>query len=193
MTSGSCDSFYIFIPLSDNRMLIVTDDFTLREWKERDAEMLASIANNRKIANNLRDGFPYPYSIEDAKQYISSVRLEDADSKQIVIEIDGRVAGSMGAFFKENIHRKNAEIGYFLAEEYWGRGIMPKAVRCMTQYLFENYNINRVYAQPFSRNTASRRVLEKAGFRCEAILKNNIIKNSVVQDSCIYAVLKEEL
>ncbi|TQD25008.1 GNAT family N-acetyltransferase [Methanolobus vulcani] len=174
-------------------MLIVTDNFTLREWKERDAERLASIANNRKIANNLRDGFPHPYSIEDAKQYISFARLEDADSKQIAIEIDGRVAGSIGAYFKENIHRKNTEIGYFLAEEYWGRGIMPKVVRCMTQYLFENYDIIRVYAQPFSRNTASRRVLEKAGFRCEAILKNNVIKNNVVQDSCIYAVLKEDL
>ncbi|MDI3485221.1 MAG: [ribosomal protein S5]-alanine N-acetyltransferase [Methanolobus sp.] len=173
-------------------MRIVTDDFTLREWEERDAEKLTSIANNRKIANNLRDGFPHPYSIKDAKQYISSVRLEDTDSKQVAIEIEGRVAGSMGAFFKENIHRKNVEIGYFLAEEYWGKGIMPKAVRCMTQYLFENYDIIRVYAQPFFRNTASRRVLEKAGFRCEAILKNNIIKNDVVQDSCIYAVLKDE-
>lgn len=173
-------------------MRIVTDDFTLREWEERDAERLASIANNRKIANNLSDGFPHPYSIENAIQYISLARLKDADSKLIAIEMEGRVAGSIGAYFKENIHRKNAEIGYFLAEEYWGRGIMSKAVRCMAQYIFKNYDIVRVYAQPFARNAASRRVLEKAGFRCEAILKNNIIKNNVVQDSCIYAILKAE-
>jgi len=90
------------------------------------------------------------------------------------------------------VHRKNAELGYYLAEEYWGKGTMTKVVRRMTQYLFGNFDIIRVYAQPFARNTASRRVLEKAGFRLEAVLKNNIIKNDVVQDGCIYAVLKDE-
>ncbi|WP_340820401.1 GNAT family protein [Methanolobus sp. WCC4] len=173
-------------------MHIVTDGLILRNWEEDDAERLAAIANNRKIADNLNDGFPHPYSIEDAKQFISRSRREDSSYLHLAVEINGIVAGSIGAYFKENGHRKNAELGYYLAEEYWGKGIMVKAIRCMIQHIFENYDVIRIYALPFARNTASRRVLEKAGFRCEAILKSSIIKNNVVQDDCIYAILKEE-
>lgn len=171
---------------------IVTADFTLRSWEDEDAEMLAVIANNKKIADNLRDGFPNPYSIDDARKFIHLCRQSKNISKAFAIVINGVIAGSIAAYFKEDVQRKNAELGYFLAEEYWGKGLMPKVVRCMTQYLFENFDIIRVYAQPFARNTASRRVLEKAGFRLEAILKSNIIKNNVVQDGYIYAVLKDE-
>jgi RimJ/RimL family protein N-acetyltransferase len=171
---------------------IVTDEFTLRPWEDGDAERLAVIANNKKIADNLRDGFPYPYSIDDARKFIYLTKHSEGISKAFAIVIDGVVAGSIAAYFKGNVHHKNAELGYYLAEEYWGKEIMPKVVRCMTRYLFGNFNIIRVYAQPFARNTASRRVLEKAGFRLEAILKNNIIKNNVVQDGCIYAILKDE-
>jgi len=171
---------------------IVTDDFTLRSWEDGDAEMLAVIANNKKIADNLRDGFPNPYSIDDARKFIHLCRQSENISRAFAIVINGVIVGSIAAYFKEDVQRKNAELGYFLAEEYWGKGLMPKVVRYMTQYLFENFDIIRVYAQPFARNTASRRVLEKAGFRLEAVLKSNIIKNNVVQDGCIYAVLKDE-
>jgi len=102
------------------------------------------------------------------------------------------VAGSIAAYFKENVHRKNAELGYYLADEFWGKGIMTKVIRCMTEYLFCNFDIIRVYAQPFAENTSSRRVIEKAGFRLETVLKSNIIKNDGVQDGCIYAVLNDE-
>jgi RimJ/RimL family protein N-acetyltransferase len=173
-------------------MQIIADDFILRNWEEKDAERLASIANNKKIADNLNDGFPHPYSIDDAKRFISHSRREDSTYLHLAIEMNSVVIGSIGAYFKENVHRMNAEIGYYLAEEYWGKGIMVKVVRCLTQHLFENYDITRIYAQPFARNTGSRRVLEKAGFRCEAILKNSIIKNGNVQDDCIYAILKED-
>jgi RimJ/RimL family protein N-acetyltransferase len=171
---------------------IVTDDFILRPWDEEDAEELVFIANNKKISDNLRDGFPYPYSIDDARKFIHNAKHSGGISRAFAIVVDGVVAGSIAAYFKENVHRKNAELGYYLAEEYWGKGIMTKVVRCITQYLFYKFDIIRVYAQPFARNTASRRVLEKAGFRLEAVLKNNIIKNDVVQDGCIYAVLKDE-
>lgn len=174
-------------------MQIITEDLILRNWEEKDAERLASIASNRKIADNLNDGFPHPYSVEDAKQFISHSRKKDPTYLHLAIEKDGVVIGSIGAYFKENVHRKNADIGYYLAEEYWGKGIMPKAIMCITQYIFDNYDIIRVYALPFAKNKGSRRVLEKAGFRCEAILKNSIIKNGVVQDDCIYAILKDEL
>lgn len=175
------------------KTVIETDEFTLRPWKDEDAERLAAIANNEKISNCLRDGFPYPYSIDDAKGFIYLAKQAEVNFVAFAIDIDGVLAGSIGAYFKEDVHRKNMEIGYFLAEEYWGKGIMANVVRCMVKYIFKNFDIIRIYAEPFACNTASRRVLEKAGFRLEGVLKNSIIKNGVVQDSCIYAILKEEL
>ncbi|WP_406655512.1 GNAT family protein [Methanolobus sp. ZRKC2] len=179
--------------MEKRKMVIETDEFTLRPWKDSDAERLAAIADNKKISDYLRDGFPHPYSVDDAKEFIFLARQTEVNFVTFAIEIDGVIAGSIGAYFKEDVHRKNMEIGYFLGEEYWGRGIMANMVRCMTQYIFQNFDIIRVYAEPFASNIASRRVLEKAGFRLEAVLKNSIIKNNVVQDSCIYAILKEEL
>ncbi len=93
---------------------------------------------------------------------------------------------------KDDIYRKNAEIGYYLGEDYSSKGIMTNVVKKIAKYIFENFNIIRIYAEPFAENVASRRVLEKAGFKCEAVLKNYIIKNNKVQDGCIYSILKEE-
>ncbi|MCX8131531.1 MAG: GNAT family N-acetyltransferase [Clostridia bacterium] len=174
-------------------MKIENDKIILREWADSDAERLAEIANNKKIFDNLRDAFPHPYTIDDAREFIALQKDNNNGlSKIFAIVVDGRVAGSIGAFLKGDVYRKNAEIGYYLAEEYWGRGIMTKAVRLITAFLFENFDINRVYAEPFARNTGSRRSLEKAGFRLEAELKCNVVKNGIIEDSCIYAILKDE-
>lgn len=173
-------------------MKIHSNDISLRSWEHSDAERLAIIANNKKIYDNLRDGFPSPYSIEDAKKFISDLQQDNKQPKVFAIEYGSIVVGSIGVFLKEDIYRKNAEIGYYLAEEYWGEGIMTKAIKAITQYIFDNFDVIRVYAEPFARNIGSRKTLEKAGFRFEAQLKNNIIKNNVVEDSCIYAVLKNE-
>ena len=93
---------------------------------------------------------------------------------------------------RSDIYRKNFEIGYFLSESYWGKGIATKAIKAATSYAFRDFDIVRIYAEPFSDNTGSRRALEKAGFRLEATLKNNVIKNGIIKDSCIYSVLREE-
>ena len=174
-------------------MYIENGNIVLRKWKEDDAERLAEIANNKKIYDNLRDMFPHPYSIEDARQYIA-LQQDDNNkmSKVFAVVVDGKVAGSIGAFFKEDVYRKNAEIGYYLAEEYWGIGIMTKAVKVLVAFLFQKFDIIRIYAEPFARNKGSRRSLEKAGFKLEAELKSNVIKNGIIEDSCIYALLKDE-
>lgn len=172
--------------------MIKCEYFTLRSWRNEDVERLALIANNPNIADNLQDEFPHPYSIDDAKEFISSTMQKNNDTEPFAIEMNGVVVGSISATFKKNVRSKNVEIGYFLAEEYWGRGIMPDAIRCITGYLFANYDIVRVYAKAYSTNTNSRKVLEKAGFRLEAILKDSIFKNGIIQDDCIYAVLKDE-
>ncbi len=173
-------------------MIIQKDSILLRPWKTEDAERLAEIANNKNIYDNLRDGFPHPYSIEDAKKYISGAQEDNNQLKIFAIVVDGIVAGSIGAFFLKDVYRKNAEIGYYLAEEYWGRGIMTKVIKAITEYLFDNFDIIRVYAEPFARNFGSRRVLEKAGYRFEALLKSNVIKNNEIEDSCIFAILRNE-
>lgn len=142
-------------------MDIHIDDISLRPWKEEDAERLAVIANNKKIFDNLRDAFPYPYSLEDAKEFISSVQTDDGRSKVLAIEMAGEVVGSIGAFLQSDVYRKNAEIGYFLAEEQRGKGIMTKSIRALVRYLFANTDVIRVYAEPFARNTGSRRALKK--------------------------------
>ncbi len=172
-------------------MRIECEDIILRPWEAKDAERLVEIADNKKIYDNLRDYFPHPYTLEDGKKYIESLS-NDEKALIFAIEYDGVLVGNIGAFLQSDVYRKNAEIGYFLAEEFWGKGIMTKAIRAITSYVFENHDIIRVYAEPFARNIGSRKSLEKSGFRHEATLKKSIIKNGLIEDSCIYSILKEE-
>ena len=117
---------------------------------------------------------------------------ENFPPRFFAIEVDKQLVGSIGIVTKTDIYRKNFEIGYFLAEEHWGKGIATRAIKAATSYAFKNFDIVRVYAEPFSDNTGSRKALEKAGFILEATLKNNVIKNGIIKDSCIYSVLKED-
>ncbi len=172
-------------------MRIETENYTLRNWEESDSEDLARIANNKKIFDNLRDVFPHPYSIEDARKYISIFKESDPKSIVFAIEVNGKVCGNVGAFIKDDVYKKSAEIGYFLAEELWGKGIMSSAVKKVVEYVFRNYDVMRIFAEPFARNTGSRKVLEKAGFELEGILKKSVFKNNIFEDSCMYAILNE--
>lgn len=163
----------------------------LRKWKLSDAKDLASALNNRRILENLRDGLPFPYSEQDAADYITAMLSADEDSSfAYAITIHDRAVGSIGAFRKENIHRQTAELGYYLAEEYWGRGIMTDAIGQLCDMIFQTTDILRIYAEPFAYNTGSRRALEKAGFRFEGIMKNNAVKNGNVLDMALYALTR---
>ena len=172
-------------------MEIIFEGVILRPWSLKDADRLAVIANNRNIADNLRDGFPFPYSLSDAHAWLNSVIPINDPPKFFAISSDNHLVGSIGIVTKEDIYRKNVEIGYFLAEEYWGKGIISKAVKAATAYAFSSFDIIRVYAEPFADNPGSIRVLEKAGFNCDAVFKKNVIKNGIIKDSCIYSVLRE--
>jgi RimJ/RimL family protein N-acetyltransferase len=127
--------------------------------------------------------------VEDAEKFIRSSLESDTGTLLFAIEISGAAAGSIGAHFQKDVYRKSAEIGYFLAEEYWGRGIMPAAISELTDYTFKNYDVIRLYARPYARNSASRRALEKAGFQLEGILKKSVYKNNRYEDSCMYALI----
>ena len=163
-------------------------DCALRKWRLTDAKDLAAALNNEKILNNLRDGLPFPYTEQDARDYIATMLSSDENSTfAYAITIDDRAMGSIGAFRQGNIHRQTAELGYYLAEEYWGKGIMTQAIRQFCQIIFETTDILRIYAEPFAYNTGSRRALEKAGFCYEGTMKNNAVKNGKVLDMALYS------
>ena len=163
----------------------------LRKWRLSDAQDLAAALNNEKIQNNLRDGLPFPYTQQDARDYIITMLSSQEDSAfAYAITIDDRAVGSIAAFRQGNIHRRTAELGYYLAESCWGRGIMTDAIRQLCGIIFETTDILRIYAEPFSYNTGSRRALEKAGFRFEGMMKNNAVKNGKVVDMALYSLTR---
>lgn len=166
---------------------------SIRKWKLSDAADLAAALSNKKILDNLRDGLPYPYTEKDAENYISFILNSDPkDTFAFAIDVDGKAVGSIGAFRQGNIHFRTAELGYYLSEEYWGRGIMTIAVRQLCEKLFAETDIIRIFAEPFDYNIGSRRVLEKAGFQLEGIMKNNAFKSGRVLDMALYSYTKTE-
>ena len=158
----------------------------LRKWNETDLNSLVKYANNSNIAKWLTNGFPHPYTQEDGKAYISMV-TNDNPVKVFAIEVNGEAVGSIGIFPQSDIHEKNAEIGYWLAEEQWGKGIMTKAIQEIVEYGFQTFDIVRIFARPFSTNIKSQRILEKVGFELEARLKKALFKNGEFMDELIYA------
>ena len=165
----------------------------IRPWQKEDAADLSAALNNPKVLENLRDGLPYPYTEADALDYITAMLSADPnDTFAFAITVDGKVVGSIGAFRQQNIHSQTAEMGYYVAEPYWGKGVGTEAVRQTCKYVFEHTNILRIFAEPFSFNKGSRRILEKNGFVFEGILRQNAVKNGRVIDMTMYSLLKEE-
>ena len=165
---------------------------SLRKWEKEDGDNLSKLLSNKKILDNLRDGLPYPYTREDALEYINFILESDPDSTfAYAIDVDGVAVGSIGAFRQENIHSCTAELGYYLDEAYWSKGIMTQAVKMICDKIFNQTDIIRIYAEPFSNNIGSRKVLEKAGFQLEGIMKNNAIKNGKVQDMAMYSYTRD--
>ena len=164
----------------------------LRPWKIEDKSDLVKSINNKKVLNNLRDGIPYPYTESDAVEFINSMLSADKDNVfAFAITVNDRVVGSISAFRNENIHFRTAELGYYISEQYWSKNIGTSAVKQICDYIFENTNIIRIYAMPFSDNIASCRVLEKAGFFLEGILRKNAVKDGIVRDMKVYSSIKD--
>jgi RimJ/RimL family protein N-acetyltransferase len=153
---------------------------------------LAAALNNKKILDNLRDGLPFPYTVEDAKEYIKAMQDSQADNTfAYAITDEGRVIGSIGVFRKDNIHFRTAELGYYIAEPDWGQGHGTRAVKQICELVFETTDIIRIFAEPFARNLGSCRILEKAGFQLEGLLRKNAIKNGQTEDMKLYALVRE--
>lgn len=163
----------------------------IRKWSLSDAAGLALAVSNKKVQDNLRDGLPYPYTEQDAARYIQAMLSADKDETfAFAVTADDKAIGSIAVFRQDNIHRRSAEVGYYIAEDYWGKGIMTEAVKQICAYVFEHSDIIRIFAEPFADNTASCRVLEKAGFQLEGILRSNAVKNGKIIDMKMYARIR---
>ena len=166
----------------------------IRKWKLSDAADLAAIISNKKVQDNLRDGIPYPYIEQDGADFISAMLSSDKNETfAFAVTAGEKVIGSIAVYRQGNIHRQTAELGYYLAEEYWGKGIMTDAIKQICRHVFQNSDIIRIYAEPFAHNEASCRVLEKAGFKYEGTLRSNAVKNGKVVDMKMYSILKKEM
>lgn len=165
-------------------------DFLLRPWHINDVQSLVQNANNFNIAKFMTDMFPHPYNEQDARNFIE-VATKDDPVNIFAIEVDGRAVGGIGIHPQWDVNRKNAELGYWLGEEYWGLGIITNAVKQIVDFAFGTYDITRVYARPFGNNIASQKVLQKAGFTLEAKIEKGIFKNNEFVDELIYAVRRK--
>lgn len=162
---------------------------TIRPWQHGDEASLAQHANNRNIWRNLRDTFPHPYTLKDAEEWIRFASAENPP-RNFAIVVEGEAAGGLGFVLKDDVYRRTAEIGYWLGEKFWGRGIITEAVDAMTEYAFANFDICRIQAGVYEWNPASMRVLEKAGYALEARLRKSIIKDGETIDELIYAIVR---
>jgi RimJ/RimL family protein N-acetyltransferase len=163
----------------------------LREYDIKYAAGLAVIRNTPVVLDNGYDKTPNPFTTKDAVAFIND-QADKSPARRFLIFQDDQLAGEIGISIKEDVFRLNAEIGYFIAEAFWGRGLATTAIKKMTDYTFENFNVIRIVAGVFEFNKASMRALEKNGYYLESIRKNAVIKNGQVIDDYIWVKLKEQ-
>ena len=166
-------------------------EISIREWRINDKAALAENLNNLNVLNNLRDGLPYPYTEQDAEEFIRAMLSSDKNNTfAFAITLDDKAIGSIGVFRQDNIHFHTAEMGYYIGEAYWGNGYATSAIKQVCRYVFEHTDIIRIFAEPFSHNIASCRALEKAGFKYEGTLKSNAVKCGNIVDMKMYAPIR---
>jgi RimJ/RimL family protein N-acetyltransferase len=158
----------------------------IRPWHNADVGSLIEHADNINIAKHLRDRFPHPYTRQAARDFLKHATASP-DPGNLAIEVDGAAVGAIGYVPGHDVERFSAEIGYWLGERFWGRGIATEAVELLTRYAFEDLNFLRLFALPFADNAGSIRVLEKAGFRREGLLRSSCVKYGLPRDQLMYA------
>jgi ribosomal-protein-alanine N-acetyltransferase len=170
---------------------IRTEQFTLRPFGMEDVPSLTEHINNRKIWRNVRDVLPHPYDEDHARNFIKQC-LDNKQDYIFAIDLNGGVAGAIGLHHKEDVYRLNFELGFWLGEPFWGRGIMTAVIGKIVDFAFTNTEVHRLYAEVFDHNQASMRVLTKNNFRHEAVLREAIIKDEKIEDLHVFAWLRSE-
>jgi len=171
-------------------MELILDNIVLKPYTHEFAEALALVANNKKIAQNMRDGFPHPYNIKNAHDFIEMCMNKEIQSI-FAIFYQGKFAGSVGLHTQEDVYIKSAELGYYIVEKFWNKGIASKSVRLIVEFGFETLHLTRIYAGVFQNNIASMRILEKNNFVLEGIKRKAIFKNNKILDEHFYAIINE--
>ncbi len=162
----------------------------IRSWRADDAAPLARHANNRRVWANLRDRFPSPYTLDDADAWLRHC-VRAVPATDFAIEVDGEAVGGIGVVLRSDVERVDAEVGYWLGETQWGKGVMSGAVQVFAPWALERFNLARLHAHVFAYNGASARVLEKAGFALEGRLRHSAIKDGTVIDQLLYARIRD--
>lgn len=162
----------------------------VRSWEWRDREAIVRYANNRKVSINLVDRFPYPYTDRDARNWLDGV-VDQKPETNFAIDVAGEAVGGIGFSPQPDVKRRSAEIGYWLGEQFWGRGIATEVLVAVTEYAFANFDLCRLYAHVFEWNSASARVLEKAGYKFEGRLRKSVTKDGQTIDQLMYAMIRE--
>jgi [ribosomal protein S5]-alanine N-acetyltransferase len=163
----------------------------VRSWRNDDAPSLARHANNRKIWLNLRDVFPHPYLLDDAHKFIAIMSAQSPELAYCIAHQEQAIGG-IGLKPSTDVERFSAEIGYWLGEEFWGRGIVTAAVTAVTRHGIESLGLNRIFALPYARNAPSCRLLEKAGYTLEGRMTRSAFKDGRWEDQFMYAWVKPE-
>lgn len=171
--------------------LVLGEDFTIREFRSADVTRLVEHADNEKIARNLEDRFPHPYTLEDAEAWLAHVDEQNPPTHFAIAAAD-QIIGGIGFRILEDVYAGTAELGYWLGESYWGQGIATRAVLAFSSWIFESFPVERVEARVFTTNPASCRVLEKAGFTREGRLRKSVRKLNMMLDHVVYAILRDE-
>lgn len=166
-------------------------DLRIRPWRKGDEDGIAKHADNPNVARNLRDTFPHPYSREDAVRWIEMCEDEEMKLTNWAIEVGGEAVGGIGLVLMQDVHRLTAEIGYWLGEEHWNKGIVTRAVGVICKHGFEELGLVRIFTAIYAWNPASGRVLEKNGFVKEGIERKGIFKEGKIIDAIVYALIKE--
>ena len=163
----------------------MTDTIQLRHWRKEDCNALAAIANNKKIWMNVRDRFPHPYTFKDALEWIDHT-TKQSPVQNFAIIFNGQLAGSVGVTVKDDVYRKSIELGYFIGEPFWNKGVATEAVRLILDFIRENFDVVRVYAEVFETNAGSMKVLEKNNFHLEGVRVKAVIKNKVLMNDHVW-------
>lgn len=161
----------------------------VRSWRATDLESLVRHANDRSVWRNVRDRFPHPYTENDGRNWLEFVAAQSPETS-LAIAVDGQAVGSIGLELRSDIHRRSAEIGYWLGREFWGRGIATEAVRAVSEFAFAQFDLCRLYAGVIEWNQASMRVLEKAGYQREGLLRAAVTKDGQTVDEVLYALVR---
>lgn len=167
------------------------NEYSIRSFKDGDADSMSRNANDPEVSKYLRDSFPYPYTKENALQWIS-FSTEQYSTLFLAIAKNEEVIGGIGAHPYSDVHRFTAEVGFWLGKDHWNKGIACRALKVFCNYLFTKFDFNRLTANVFEGNEASKKVLEKCGFSLEGIHPGSVYKNGNFTTHYSYGLLKKD-